>query len=131
MYASEHGNQANDEINQIQAGENYGWPIIEGKETDSKFQSPIFTSGKDTTWAPSGMDAFENKLYVSGLRGNAVYEFDLEKEEVNSFLTKFGRIRDVHIEEEFLYFITNNTDGRGEPDQADDKLYRLHLSELK
>ena len=32
MYASEHGNAANDEINIIEKGKNYGWPLIEGTE---------------------------------------------------------------------------------------------------
>ncbi|WP_231557812.1 PQQ-dependent sugar dehydrogenase, partial [Tetragenococcus muriaticus] len=32
MYASEHGDDANDEVNLIEAGENYGWPEIEGEE---------------------------------------------------------------------------------------------------
>ncbi|WP_225231362.1 PQQ-dependent sugar dehydrogenase [Solibacillus faecavium] len=38
-----------------------------------------------------------------------------------------GRIRDVRIEEDKLYFITNNTDGRGNPSNTDDQLYLLDL----
>lgn len=29
-----------------------------------------------------------------------------------------------------LYFISNNTDGRGEPAKDDDKLYRLNLEKF-
>jgi len=131
MYASEHGNNANDEINLIKAGENYGWPLIEGTQEQEELISPEFTSGSDQTWAPSGMTQSENKLYVAGLRGNAVFVFDLATKEVQETLTDFGRIRDVYIEEDHLYFITNNTDGRGNPEEADDKLYRIGLAELE
>ncbi len=46
-------------------------------------------------------------------------------------LTDFGRIRDIYIEEDHIYFITNNTDGRGNPEDADDRLYRIGISELE
>ncbi|WP_258871613.1 PQQ-dependent sugar dehydrogenase, partial [Halobacillus trueperi] len=56
MYASEHGDNANDEVNLIEAGKNYGWPVIEGSEEQEGMVSPEFTSGDNSTWAPSGMD---------------------------------------------------------------------------
>lgn len=127
MYASEHGNNANDEINKIEAGENYGWPIIEGLEKQNGMVTPLFTSGQNETWAPSGMDYYNGKLYVTALRGNAVLEFNLETGKKREIVTGLGRIRDVFIEDNILYFISNNTDGRGEPQQNDDKLYRLPL----
>lgn len=37
---------------------------------------------------------------------------------------QYGRIRDVEVVEDRLYFITNNTDGRGSPDSEDDQLVR-------
>lgn len=129
LYASEHGNDANDEINRIEAGGNYGWPIIEGNEEEEGMMTPIFTSGKDETWAPSGMDYYEGKLYVAGLRGSAVYAFDLETEEQREVISGYGRIRDVEIEDELLYFISNNTDGRGDPEENDDQLYRRSVPE--
>ena len=127
MYASEHGQSANDEINKIEAGQNYGWPIIEGEEEQEGFISPLFTSGSESTWAPSGIAFYDNKLYVAALRGTALLEFDLKSKEVKEIVNNVGRIRDVWIEEDTLYWITNNTDGRGTPEEKDDQLYKLEL----
>lgn len=127
MYASEHGASSNDEINIIEAGKNYGWPTIEGNEEQSGMEAPLFTSGNSTTWAPSGMDYRDKTLYVAALRGNAVLEFDLESNNMRKILTEYGRIRDIYIEDETMYFVTNNRDGRGSPQQNDDKFYRLQL----
>jgi len=129
LYASEHGNRANDEINRIEAGQNYGWPIIQGLEEQEGMIAPLFTSGNESTWAPSGMDNYNGKLYVAALRGTAVLEFDLETGQSRELITNLGRIRDVRVEGDNLYFITNNTDGRGNPQPNDDKLYRISLSE--
>lgn len=130
LYASEHGDSANDEVNLIEAGGNYGWPVIEGEEEQEDMISPLFTSGEDNTWAPSGMAYHNNHLYVAALRGNAVLEFNLETNEERELFTEFGRIRDIFIDGEYLYFINNDTDGRGDPEEDDDKLYRILLSEL-
>jgi glucose/arabinose dehydrogenase len=132
LYASEHGNDANDEINQIIAGQNYGWPIIEGIEEQAGMVTPLFASGDEdeSTWAPSGMDFYNNKLYVAALRGSAVLEFNLETGEYREVITDLGRIRDILIEDNYLYFISNNRDGRGTPQENDDKLYRVLLSEI-
>ncbi len=92
--------------------------------------SPLLTSGEADTWAPSGMDYYNGKLYVAALRGSAVLEFDLETREQREVITGLGRIRDIFIEDDFLYFISNNTDGRGTPQENDDKLYRISLAEL-
>lgn len=130
LYASEHGNSAHDEINKIEAGQNYGWPLIEGLEKQAGMVTPLFTSGDNATWAPSGMDTYDGKLYVASLRGTAVLEFDLVKGDQREIITGLGRVRDIFIEDDFLYFISNNTDGRGNPQENDDKLYRISLLQL-
>ncbi|MEG0261323.1 MAG: sorbosone dehydrogenase family protein [Lysinibacillus sp.] len=130
LYASEHGNSAYDEMNEIQAGQNYGWPLIEGFEEKKGMITPLFTSGSNTTWAPSGMAYYDGKLYVAALRGNAVIEFNLAKGEQREIITGLGRIRDILVEDNTLYFISNNTDGRGDPQSNDDKLYRVSLLDL-
>ncbi|MFD1416044.1 PQQ-dependent sugar dehydrogenase [Oceanobacillus jeddahense] len=131
MYASEHGDNANDEVNLIEAGENYGWPIIEGEEEQEGMIAPLFTSGNEETWAPSGMAYDDDKLYVAALRGSAVLEFDLESGESREVITDLGRIRDVRVEDNYLYFVSNNGDGRGAPENSDDRLYRIALSDLE
>lgn len=125
MYASEHGQSANDEINIIEEGNNYGWPIIEGTEEQDGLETPFYTTGSDDTWAPSGIDVMDGLLYVAALRGTALQIIDLESGEVVDSIEGFGRIRDVYTDGEDVYFITNNTDGRGTPSEGDDKLYRL------
>ncbi|WP_144479275.1 sorbosone dehydrogenase family protein [Cytobacillus oceanisediminis] len=130
MFASEHGPSAHDEINRIEAGKNYGWPEITGDNTKQGMETPIFQSGSNT-WAPSGMAANEGKLYVATLRGNALREFDPAAKTTKEVITGVGRIRDVMADGEYLYFISNNTDGRGTPSEGDDKLYRVKLEELR
>ncbi|RUQ31624.1 quinoprotein glucose dehydrogenase [Peribacillus cavernae] len=129
LYSSEHGPSAHDEINKITAGDNYGWPLITGDEKKAGMETPIFHSGS-TTWAPSGIAYHEGILYAAALRGEAVKAFDLNKGEVSNVFTGAGRIRDVLMDGDYLYFVSNNTDGRGNPDQKDDKLYRIPLSSL-
>lgn len=130
LYATEHGQSAHDEVNRIKAGANYGWPVIQGDAEKAGMETPLFHSGEET-WAPSGMTAHNGKLYVATLRGNAVREFDLERKMTSPIITGLGRIRDVFIDGEYLYFVSNNTDGRGNPDEKDDKLYRVVLTNLK
>jgi glucose/arabinose dehydrogenase len=130
LYGTEHGQSAHDEVNLIKPGANYGWPVIQGNEKKAGMETPLFQSGNET-WAPSGMVAHNGKLYVATLRGNAIREFDIEKNTTNPVITRLGRIRDVFVEGEYLYFVSNNTDGRGNPDEKDDKLYRVLLTNLK
>ncbi len=130
LYASEHGQSAHDEINRIKPGANYGWPVIEGTETKAGMETPLFQSGEET-WAPSGMATDKGKLYTAALRGNAVREFKVESLTTSPVITGLGRIRDVYVDGEYLYFVSNNTDGRGNPDENDDKLYRVLLNDLK
>ena len=125
LYASEHGPSANDEINIINEGKNYGWPIIKGVETAEGMETPILTSGSNDTWAPSGMVFHKNLLYVASLRGQEILVIDTEKREILKTIKGYGRIRDIFSDGDSLYFISNNTDGRGNPSTDDDVLYRL------
>lgn len=130
LYESEHGPSAHDEINLIQAGANYGWPIIQGAEKQQGMVTPLFQTG-EVTWAPSGIAYHEDKLYVATLRGQALQEVDLATKKNRELITGLGRIRDVIIDGEYLYFVSNNTDGRGIPAEGDDKLYQIRLDEIK
>lgn len=126
MYASEHGNNAHDELNVIEAGKNYGWPVIEGDENAEEMSPPLYHTG-DSTWAPSGIGYYDGTLYVATLRGSQIIAYNLESGEPETFYENSGRMRDIWIEDGYLYTITSNRDGRGNPDQSDDQLIRINL----
>ncbi|WML50435.1 PQQ-dependent sugar dehydrogenase [Neobacillus sp. PS3-34] len=130
LYESEHGQYAHDEVNRIKPGANYGWPVIQGTEKKNGMEAPLFQSGEET-WAPSGIVTYKDKIYTATLRGNAVREFNLSEGKSRPVITGLGRIRDVYIDGEYLYFVSNNTDGRGNPLKNDDKLYRVLLNDIK
>ncbi len=126
LFSSEHGAIAHDEINLIEPGKNYGWPIIEGDEQAPNMVTPLYHTG-DETWAPSGIAIKNNKLYVANLRGESIRVLDLTALSVETIFENAGRMRDVLIENDTLFMITNNRDGRGTPRVGDDKLYRLPI----
>ncbi|PYI51762.1 PQQ-dependent sugar dehydrogenase [Paenibacillus flagellatus] len=145
LFSSEHGQTYKDEINVIEKGANYGWPLIEGDQTEPKqpvpsgtpLRKPLVHSGSDS-WAPSGMTfvtqgPWKGRLLVAGLRGEQVLMVTLDpgsepKVERTESLWKgrFGRLRNV-VEgpDGSLYVFTNNRDGRGTPKPGDDKLLRF------
>jgi glucose/arabinose dehydrogenase len=138
LYASEHGQTAHDEINIIQPGANYGWPLVQGNEESSKIkvQKPLIQSGEDT-WAPSGI-AFVNqgpwqgRLLVATLRGEQLLAISLDEKgtgvkKLESWLrNEYGRLREViQAKDGSIYLTTSNRDGRGNPDIGDDKIIRL------
>lgn len=127
LYSTEHGQTAHDEINLIEPGKNYGWPIIEGNEQAPDMVTPLFQTGEDT-WAPSGIAISKGKIYVATLRGESIKVFNLADKKVDTLFQNVGRLRDVLIEKE-LYTITNNRDGRGNPRDGDDKLLKISLDE--
>lgn len=123
LYATEHGQSAHDEINRIEPGRNYGWPVIQGDEQQENMETPLYhTNGN--TWAPSGIAYDNGSLYIATLRGEALRKFDLQTNEATILIDGNGRIRDVLIDNGEIYFITNNTDGRGNPAKNDDRLLK-------
>ena len=139
LFETEHGATGNDEINVIDRGRNYGWPIIEGDESRPDMQTPIafFTPSV----APSGASfyrgavfpAFRNDLFVATLRGQALLRVRLDPamprrvQSIERLLeNRFGRLRDVVSGPDgFVYIATNNRDGRGAPASDDDRILRL------
>lgn len=138
LYESEHGQTGHDEINIIQPGVNYGWPLVQGDE-DSKevvIQKPLIHSGEDT-WAPSGIafanqEPWKEKLLVATLRGQQLLVISLNGKgtrvkNIESWLqNEYGRLREViQGKDGSIYIATSNRDGRGNPDITDDKIIRL------
>jgi len=134
LWATEHGNSRLDELNFIEPGENYGWPIIQGNEERDGMETPRFNSGQDT-WAPAGAAFLGDALFFAGLRGQALYEAVINGNQITlkeHFKREFGRIRDVVLgPDNLLYITTSNQDGRGNPTVLDDRIIKVNPQKLK
>jgi glucose/arabinose dehydrogenase len=131
MYESEHGQTANDEINIIKKGSNYGWPTQQGNVTVPGITSPL-RAYTEFTLAPSGLAFYNNTLYVAGLRGNQLRKLTLAADgksilNEEAILGNLGRIREVVEHDGYLYISTSNRDGRGLPQNGDDKIIRIKI----
>ncbi len=144
-YSTEHGPSGfqgccRDEINYIEPGKNYGWPVIRGDETREGMVSPVINAGTSETWAPAGATfvtrgSWTGSLLFTGLRGQTLYRLILNSNDprkVEKFerllYRQFGRLRDiVEAPDGNLYLLTSNRDGRGSPKDDDDRVIRLRF----
>jgi glucose/arabinose dehydrogenase len=143
LFSSEHGPTGeaglccHDEINEIEAGSFYGWPYRAGNSPaepgspPADAVAPLAESG-DATWAPAGVAVHEPDgqkiLYVANLRGEKLQAFELGADSVtpSTVLDEVGRIRAARFgPDECLYLTTSNRDGRGSPQDQDDRVLRV------
>lgn len=128
LWATEHGPSRLDEINKIEAGKNFGWPVIQGGEKREGMVSPSLNSGS-ATWAPAGAAFLNSSLFFGGLRGQTLYEAVFQENQIElreHFQGKFGRIRDIVLgPDSMIYITTSNKDGRGNPQERDDKIIKV------
>jgi glucose/arabinose dehydrogenase len=132
LWAAEFGQNTWDELNVVDAGANYGWPVVEGIGNDPAFRNPIYQwSTREAS--PSGLLFTRDTFFMAALRGEALWTITPDENTVTaqpSFVSEFGRVRDV-IEgpNGSLWILTNNT-GRA-PRDGDDKIVEVRLGALE
>jgi glucose/arabinose dehydrogenase len=134
LWMNDHGPQGGDEVNVIDKGKNYGWPVIgygvnygggkihdatqkEGMEQPLKYWVPSF--------APSGMafytgdlfPAWKGNIFIGGLRSQILMRLEVDGSKIGKeerLLSDLGqRIRDVRQGPDgALYLLTDQQDGR-------------------
>lgn len=132
LYASEHGPLNDDEVNLIERGRNYGWPVIEGfidkpaeiaAARETAFTEPL--RAWTPTIAASGLLYYDrpaipewrHSLLLATLKGRALRVLSLnaagdriEGEHIH-LQQRLGRIRDLCLAPNGdLYLVTSNTD---------------------
>jgi glucose/arabinose dehydrogenase len=130
LWASEFGQQTWDELNLIREGANYGWPEVEGSGDVRGMTNPKVV-WRTREASPSGLAYWQDALWMAGLRGERLWQIPLDGTDtgdpVAHFRGDYGRLRtvEVAIDGNSLLLTNSNTDGRGDPSSADDRLFRI------
>jgi glucose/arabinose dehydrogenase len=142
LFETEHGPSGGDapgggdEVNIIEKGKNYGWPIVHHREAREGLESPLLeytpavAPASGTFYRGSLFPQFRGNFFFGCLRGETIIRVVLDGSRVVSqerlFEKQYGRIRDVaEGPDGALYFSTSNRDGRGSPASDDDRILRL------
>ncbi|MCK5892352.1 MAG: PQQ-dependent sugar dehydrogenase [Aeromicrobium sp.] len=129
MFAAEFGQDTWDELNIITPGANYGWPEVEGIGGDDRFVDPV-QQWEPSTASPSGIAVADGTVFIANLRGAVLRSVPVADPttSIEHFADQYGRLRDVVVAPDGdLWFLTNNTDGRGDPAGGDDRILRVGL----
>ncbi len=135
LWSTEHGRSVPlsgyDELNLIEKGKNYGWPVIQGDEAAPGMVGPVIHSGPATTWAPAGAAYSDGAVLFTGLKGETLYRYDTGTRTLTAYFAgRFGRMRAVAVHDGWLYLSTSNRDGRGTVKEGDDRIVRIRLDYL-
>lgn len=129
LYASEFGQDTWDELNAIEAGGNYGWPEVEGIAERQGFIDPVQQWRPDEA-SPSGIAIVDGSVFIANLRGERLREVPVADVSAAAeyFVGELGRLRDVVAAPDgALWMLTNNTDGRGNAAEGDDRVIRIRV----
>ncbi len=147
MFQTEHGpswidgvslfkRTGGDEVNIVERGKNYGWAKIShtmkraGMETPLVEYSPAVAPASGMFYRGNLFPAFKNNFFFGTLKGEAIIRLVLNGRKIVSqdYLLKkqYGRIREVaEAPDGAIYFSTSNRDGRGSPNDGDDRILRI------
>jgi glucose/arabinose dehydrogenase len=130
LWASEFGQNTWDELNLIQAGQNYGWPVVEGVGGDDRFVDPVAQWSTDEA-SPSGIAFVRDTVFMAALRGERLWQIPVQDGTAGSpadfAVGEFGRLRHAEVAPDgSLWVLTNNT-ARGTPRDGDDRILRVTL----
>ncbi|HSE09011.1 MAG TPA: PQQ-dependent sugar dehydrogenase [Nocardioidaceae bacterium] len=132
LWASEFGSSVWDELNRIERGRNYGWPLVEGRGDLEEYRNP-FAQWRTSEASPSGLAYAEGALWMASLRGQRLWRVPVHDdgtigEPRGFFVGDYGRLRTVVVAPDgSLWLSTSNRDGRGDPAPQDDRILRVAL----
>jgi aldose sugar dehydrogenase len=143
LFETEHGPSGfegkgggGDEVNIIERGKNYGWPVIHHKLTQAGMESPLLeyspacAPASAAFYDGTALPAFKGNFFFGCLSGRRLIRVVLDGRKVvsqeNLFGNEYGRIREVEAGPDgYIYFSTSNRDGRGSAAKEDDRIMRL------
>lgn len=133
LWASEFGADTWDELNRIDEGRNYGWPLYEGRAPgdQDQYRDP-FVQWRTAEASPSGLGYLDGSLWMASLRGQRLWQVPVTDTGTGKprdwFVGDYGRMRTVVVAPDGnLWVTTSNRDGRGNPAAEDDRILEVAL----
>ena len=133
LWTIEHGPRGGDELNQPQAGRNYGWPVVsyginyrgsdvgQGLASAPEFEEPVYYW--DPVIAPGGMmfydgpySDWQGDLLIASLNPGALVRLKMQNGRVvgeERLLTDVGRVSDVEVLDDGTVLVLTDS-GRGQ-----------------
>ncbi len=126
LWATEFGQDTWDELNRIDRGRNYGWPLVEGRGDQAEYRNPYVQWRTDEA-SPSGLAYLDGSLWAGALRGGRLWQVPVQGAGTGpprDFLVgDYGRLRTVVAAPDGnLWVTTSNRDTRGTPRPGDDRI---------
>jgi glucose/arabinose dehydrogenase len=137
LWANEHGPQGGDELNRIEPGKNYGWPVIgygvnyntglaihkgthrDGMEQPVKIWVPSIGISGMLFYTGDKFPQWKGNLFIGGMNGQQLSRLTLNGRRVANeelLVQQTGRIRDIRQGPDgFIYLVTDNRDGAATP----------------
>jgi len=137
VWSNEHGPQGGDELNRIQPGRNYGWPVIgfgvnyktglaihtgthrEGMEQPAHVWVPSIGTSGLMIYTGNRFPEWRGNLFVGGMARPRLARLTLEGRRVineETLVSQMGRIRDVRQGPDGdIYLVTDNREGKPTP----------------
>ena len=130
------GPRGGDEVNIIERGWNYGWPVIHHTQTAEGMVSPLLeytpavAPASALFYRGAAFPQFRGDFFFGNLRGECLIRVKLDGSRVlyqeRLLQGRYGRIREVaEGPDGAIYFSTSNRDGRGKPTANDDRILRI------
>ena len=132
LWASEFGASTWDELNLIERGRNYGWPLVEGRGDLEDYRNP-HAQWRTSEASPSGLAYADDALWMASLRGERLWRVPVRRDgsvgqPEDFFVGGYGRLRTVVVTPRgTLWVTTSNRDGRGDPAPQDDRILEVTL----
>jgi glucose/arabinose dehydrogenase len=132
MYASEFGQNTWDELNRIEPGRNYGWPVVEGIAHRSGFVDPIH-QWPTADASPSGIAVgADGAIYMAALRGESLWRIPLNANgragtPERLLQGTYGRLRTVVSAPDGRLWLASSNTFRGTLRPGDDRILALRL----
>ncbi len=134
LWVIEHGPKGGDELNLVEHGVNYGWPVIsygeqysgepigsgdaqqDGMEQPVYFWDPVIAPAGMMTYEGSAFKEWQGNVFIGSLTPGGIVRLDLKNRSVQAeerLIMDLGRVRDVATDADgSILAITDQADGQ-------------------